>query len=80
MRFEMKDPLGEGQWEAIEGAGLGILEETGFEVEHGEVLEALSGKRGYDGAKRSGGGSSRDGGRLPWGRRRSLVGWEGQQS
>ena len=46
MRFEMKDPLGEGQWEAIEGAAYEIIERTGFEVEHGEVREALSGKRG----------------------------------
>src|SRR3990172_8918668 len=52
MRFEVKNPLSEQQWQSIEEAALRILAKTGLKVTHAEILDLLSRKKGVsiDGA------------------------------
>ena len=42
MQFEINSPLSEAQWQAVDEAGLAILERTGLRVEHDEILAVLS--------------------------------------
>ena len=46
MLFQMKDPLNETQWESIDRAVFDILENTGIQIDHGEVIQALGSKKG----------------------------------
>ena len=46
MLFQMKDPLSETQWESIDRAAFDILENTGIQLDHGEVVEALGARKG----------------------------------
>ena len=41
MHFEITSPLSEDQWQAVDNAGLAILEKTGLLVEHDEILDVL---------------------------------------
>jgi trimethylamine:corrinoid methyltransferase-like protein len=46
MQFELKNPLSEAHWQAVEQAALKILANTGLKVAHAAVLESLAGRQG----------------------------------